>query len=196
MEKTPTRQGGERLSAYTVRPLEAKEGQSWDGFVRQSPQGTLFHTAKWHEATGQPYHIYGCFRQEILIGGMVLAANRNGAEASHYHRGPYLGLVLPPASGKYLTNLAYHRNITIELANYAKGQLRRVACLMGPEVVDLLPFIWAGYRFISLIPSVLDCATLTRHGITWKTRGETISGRRNEMESPLMIAPGLRRFWH
>src|SRR5208283_5388687 len=145
MDNEPLKEGASTTTPYVVRPLEANEGQAWDAFVRLSPQGTLFHTTKWLLATGQPYHIFGCFHQGGLIGGMVLVSNGMGKVSGSYHHGPYLGVVLPPGSGKYLTNLTYHRNISKSLAEYVKKQFQQFSCVMGPDMIDLQPFIWAGY---------------------------------------------------
>src|SRR6202043_2742893 len=133
----------------------------------ESPSGTLFHTTRWLGTTGVPFRIYGCYHQESLIGGMVVEiAGRDTAGHScfttwtaesqapgsssrddnpHITNCPYLGVVLPPPSKKYVTTLTYHRNILSSLAGHVRDQFATVRCVMGPEVVDMQPFIWAGY---------------------------------------------------
>jgi hypothetical protein len=129
---------------YLVRILDANEWPAWDAFVSKSPQGTLFHTTKWLQTTGEAFKIYGCFKDDCLIGGMVVEVVDHRI-AGHSHHSPYLGVVLPPSFPKYLTTLTYHKNILIALANYVKEQFQAISSRMGPDVRDVQPFIWAGY---------------------------------------------------
>jgi Acetyltransferase (GNAT) domain len=152
---------------YSVRVLEPGDFASWDSFVRQSPQGTLFHTTKWLRSTGTPFHIYGSYYHDTLVGGMVVeivarqaaghsffTTSTGESEAAdravgHAFSCPYLGVVLPPPGKKYITTLRQHRNITTSLATYVRDQFASVDSRMGPDVVDMEPFVSAGY-WISL----------------------------------------------
>jgi hypothetical protein len=131
-------------SEYRVRLLDENEWGAWNEFVKASPQGTLFHTSKWLRTSGLPFRIYGCFKDDSLVGGMVVEVLGHQI-AGHTHHSPYLGVVLPPPSPKYLTTLTYHKNILVALANYVYGQFRELSCRMSPQVIDLQPFIWARY---------------------------------------------------
>jgi hypothetical protein len=144
-ESSTSSKQSDLATRYSVRPLRAEESELWNTLVRQSAQGKLFHTYKWLQSIGRPFHIHGCFQQEDLVGGMVLIEDSPQFAIHSYHFGPYLGIVLPPAIPKYLTNLRRHRDIMTVLANYAKEQFTRIDSHMAPEVVDVLPFIWAGY---------------------------------------------------
>src|ERR1700720_594118 len=73
---------------------------------------------------------------------------------------PYLGVVLPPPSKKYVTTLTYHRNILSSLAGHVRDEFARVRCTMGPEVVDMQPFIWAGYRITLVYTYRIDLSDL------------------------------------
>jgi len=152
---------------YLVRTINADEWPTWDAFVSKSPQGTLFHTTKWLKTTDRPFRIYGCFHQDSLIGGMVVeivgpkAAGHSYFTTStdevqltrdfaphvigHALSCPYLGVVLPPPFKKYLTTLTQHRNILNSLAVHVKDQFMSIHSRMGPDVVDMRPFIEAGY---------------------------------------------------
>lgn len=141
---TSTKQS-DSATRYLVRPLQPDEGEMWNTLVRQSAQGKLFHTLKWLKSIDRPFHIHGCFQQEALVGGMVLIEDPPRVALNRYHFGPYLGVVLPPAVPKYLTNLRRHRDVMTVLANYAKEHFKAIDCHMVPEVVDVLPFVWAGY---------------------------------------------------
>jgi hypothetical protein len=144
-ESFKTGKQSDLAARYSVRSLRAKERGMWDTLVRKSPHGKLFHTHTWLEAIGRPFHIQGCFEEGKLVGGMVLVEASPRVARYSYHFGPYLGVVLPPPLPKYLTNLRRHRDVMTVLANHAKMDFRAIYCQLVPEVVDILPFISAGY---------------------------------------------------
>ena len=180
-------------AGYLVRAVEANEWPTWNGFVRQSSQGTLFHTTKWLQTTGVPFLIYGCYRHGTLTGGMVIeivgrqaaghsfftTSTEEGQSADHVvghaFSCPYLGVVLPPPTRKYITTLRQHRNITTSLATHVRDQYMSVDSRMGPDVVDMEPFISAGYS-ISL--RYTYCIDLSDLGIAWSNMTDK---RRNDI---------------
>ncbi len=184
------------LSPYQVRILEERDWPAWDAFVRQSPQGTLFHTTKWLGATGKPFHIYGCYHQETLVGGMAVEivgrqtaghsyfttltdeaqATRGSRDVvGHAYNCPYLGVVLPPPSKKYLTTLTLHRNILKSLAICVKNQFTSIRSHFGPDVTDMQPFISAGYTISLRYTYRIDLSDLA---IVWS---DMTDKRRNDI---------------
>jgi hypothetical protein len=171
IQKTARAQeSAESVARYRVRTVEPDEWQAWDEFVRQSPVGTLFHTTRWLGTTGVPFRIYGCFDDHGLAGGMVVeivghqaaghsffttwtderqaSISSERGDTGHMLNCPYLGIVLPPPLKKYVTTLTQNRNIVSALAEHVRDEFARIRCIMGPEVVDMQPFIWAGYTII------------------------------------------------
>src|SRR5580704_2058518 len=159
------RRSGTRPSRdYEVRPLEQSEFGRWDEFVRHSPQGTLFHSTLWMEGSGLPFRLFGCFRGEELRGGFAAGlANRRSAGHPHPALTPYLGLLLPKSEGKYVASLSANKGISAAFAAYLKDEFDSVEFRCPPEIVDLQPFIWAGFqaglRYTYRLPVVdLDAA--------------------------------------
>jgi Acetyltransferase (GNAT) domain len=185
------------VSQYNVRTIQESEWPVWDAFVHESPQGTLFHTTKWLTSTGAPFRIYGCYQEDALIGGMAvelvgpkaaghsffttstgeLEVNGNsvGNVLCHGASCPYLGVVLPPPSKKYLTTLAQHRRILNSLALHIKDQFASIHSRMVPEVIDMQPFIWAGYSISLRYTFRIDLSDLA---IAW---GDMTDKRRNDI---------------
>jgi Acetyltransferase (GNAT) domain len=152
---------------YVVRILEPDQFPAWDALVSESKQGTVFHTTRWLGTTGSPFRIFGCYHHDSLVGGMAVelvgrraaghshfnasalessaTGNSDGSLISHNRNCPYLGVVLPPPSKKYVTTLTQHRNITYALAKHVRDQFVSVESGMSPGVVDVQPFISAGY---------------------------------------------------
>jgi len=167
---------------YPVRTLEAHEWPTWDAFVSQSPTGTLFHTTKWLKTTGTPFRIFGCYRQDSLIGGMAVEiVGPKAAGHSDFTIGggsvncPYLGVVLPTPSKKYLTTLTQHRDILNSLACHVRDQFASIDCRMGPNVIDMQPFMWADYSISLRYTYRIDLSDL---GVAWNNMTDK---RRNDI---------------
>ena len=131
--------------SYEIRPVTEREFEQWDEFVRQSPQGTLFHSTPWLNASNIPFRLYGCFRGEEWRGGF--AAGVTGPRAGgHPLFTPYMGLLLPKSDARYVTTLSTNKGIATEFARFLKTEFDSMEFRLPPEIVDLQPFIWADYR--------------------------------------------------
>jgi Acetyltransferase (GNAT) domain len=131
---------------YQVRALDTSEFARWDDFVRLSPQGTLFHTTLWLDASGLPYRLLGCFRGSELHGGFALSlVGHRAAGRPHPSFTPYLGIVYPPPRAKYVTEISHHKEIGSAFAKFIKDEFDFLELTFSPEVVDLQPFIWQGF---------------------------------------------------
>lgn len=187
----------EAAGRYLVRTVEPDEWPAWDAFVHESPYGTLFHTAEWLAMTGTPFRIYGCYHEESLIAGMVVeivgpktaghsylttstdeverSGNSSGQAMGHIPNCPHLGVVLPPPHNKYLTTLTYHRNILSSLAGHVRDEFVAIHSRMGPDVVDMVPFISAGYTISPRYTYRIDLSDLD---VAW---GNMTDKRRNDI---------------
>jgi hypothetical protein len=131
---------------YDVRVLEAGEFARWNEFVRQSPQGTLFHTTLWLEAANIPFLLLGCFRGSEMRGGFALSL-LGDRFAGMPHRGitPYLGILFPASQGKYVTEISNNKEIGIAFAAFLKREFKQVDIDFSPEAIDTMPFRWQGF---------------------------------------------------
>lgn len=136
-----------RSQKYELRPLCDADEDRWNEFVRRSPQGTLFHTKLWLGAVDGEYRLFGCFRRDELRGGFAIGiTDRRSAVHPTPALTPYLGLVLPRPESRYVTELSSNKRITAEFAGFLKTEFNSIELRCPPEVVDLQPFIWEGYR--------------------------------------------------
>ena len=133
--------------AYEVRALDQSEFARWDEFVQKSPQGTLFHTTLWLEASGVPFRLLGCFRGSEMHGGCAIGIIRHRTAGRPYPSvTPYLGVLYPSSNAKYVTEISHNKEIGSAFAVFLKTEFDRVVDLaFSPEVVDLQPFIWQGF---------------------------------------------------
>jgi hypothetical protein len=133
-------------SGYSIRALERAEFERWDEFVRQSPQGTLFHSTLWLEAADEPFQLLGCFRGRELQGGFAMALlGARVAGVPQPALTPYLGILFPKSNAKYVTELSTNKEISIALATFLKKNFDWIESSFAPEVRDLQPFIWHGF---------------------------------------------------
>jgi Acetyltransferase (GNAT) domain len=131
---------------YSIRALERSEFERWDEFVRQSPQGTLFHSTLWLEAAGDPFQLLGCFRGRELQGGCAVALfGQRVAGMPQPALTPYLGILFPKWQAKYVTEISNNKEIGIALATFLKNKFDWIELSLTPEVYDLQPFIWQGF---------------------------------------------------
>ena len=133
--------------AYEIRALDQGEFARWDEFVQKSPQGTLFHTTLWLEASGVPFRLLGCFRGGEMHGGCAIGIVGHRTAGRPYPSfTPYLGVLYPSSNAKYVTEISNNKEIGGAFAVFLKGEFDRVVDLaFSPEVVDLQPFIWQGF---------------------------------------------------
>ena len=136
--------GPQPSSGLVVRALGEQEYAAWDRFVDTSPQGALFHSSAWMAASLLPGQIYGCFQNGVLRAGAPVY--RNGSTVNPPPYTPYLGVVLPPPVGKYLTSLSRDKRLSRALAAQIRSLAASGSCRFSPSFVDAQPFIWENYE--------------------------------------------------
>ena len=60
------------VNGLAVRELEALELDTWDRFVRESPQGTIFSESLWLKLLGYPFRILACYKGDEIVGGVAV----------------------------------------------------------------------------------------------------------------------------
>lgn len=134
------------MSDFDVRELGRDEHARWARLVETSPQGTLFHSPRWLDAVALPYALFGCFRGDELRGGLALGvtAPRTAGHPEPWLT-PYLGLLLPPPEGRVVATQSANKEVTAAFAAFLRTAFDSGYFRCVPEVVDLQPFIWAGF---------------------------------------------------
>lgn len=132
---------------YIVRYLNEGEYEQWDNFVDNSPQGTLFHKSYWLKASGQKFRIYGCFKNENLVGGLpIICKSKFGIkQAIHPPLTPYLGIVFKKNETKYVNKISEEKKISECIAKKVKKDFYFIRFNFSPFFTDLQPFIWQGF---------------------------------------------------
>lgn len=135
------------MASFEVRRLDAEGRDAWDDLVAKAPEGTLFHTTRWMEGTEEPYTVYGAYKGDRLAGGFVCSTRRTMGRSLAFHPRltPYLGMVVAPSQGKQVTHLGNVKKIARSLADRLQADHHYVHVKLAPGVVELQPYIWAGF---------------------------------------------------
>lgn len=138
----------------TVRRVEAHELDTWDEFVGNSPQGSLFHTSIWKRVIDEAYapaavEILGCFDEHGVVGGCVaLKRVRFGHRTAVLPLlTPYMGFVLREPGGEKLSDRISQESAVLERLASAMGEeFAYQNFITVPELEDTRPLQTAGYR--------------------------------------------------
>ncbi|KKH97839.1 hypothetical protein EO95_11790 [Methanosarcina sp. 1.H.T.1A.1] len=143
------------MNEIEVRELVPSEYREWDLLVEEVQPGTPFHTSDWVEiyrdVLSRDLRIYGCFRDEELVGGCPLfVKNLKGVlkvASSISNMTDYCGPLLKESSGSKASKRVQE---THEIFN----ALREFLCRQGfdsihlkfsPGIEDIRPFTWNGW---------------------------------------------------
>jgi hypothetical protein len=135
-----------------VEAVGLERHEEWDALVARSAQHSLFSTVAWldalAEASGEEAVLVGCVRGGALVGGVGLHVRRAcGFRAARTHPlTPFGGLVLAAVdgAGRTLHEAELHA-VSSALGRYL-GRFDHVRLLHAPELVDVRPLQWDGWR--------------------------------------------------
>lgn len=138
------------------REITKSDISQWDELVAHSPHGTIFHTTRWLNAcaefTGKNLKIFGCFRDDMLVGGCSLLIGKKWGVFSYAESNsgftPYGGFILAsfPNSGVHKLE-TFSRQVIESLTGYIeKEHYISIVVWNPPEFLDIRPFISHGWR--------------------------------------------------
>ena len=144
------------MSRIDSREITTGDLSQWDELVEQSPHGTIFHKTAWLKAcaefTGKKLKIFGCFRDDILVGGCSLLIGKKWGVFSYAESNsgftPYGGLVLAsfPTPGVHKQE-TFSRQVIESLTDcIEKEHYISIVLWNSPEFIDIRPFIAHGWR--------------------------------------------------
>lgn len=144
------------MPAYETRILSESDYPHWDCLVRQSPQGTIFHSSPWITTAAKLLLIrpvlIGVFSNTRLIGGCNLFLE---TPLPFYTRGtteipltPYGGIIFenPRSSHVRPGESREHQIIDKILEKIQALNCGNVTLTNGPGLVDVRPFVRRGWK--------------------------------------------------
>jgi len=127
---------------------ECVDVKSWDHFVENSPQGTIFCKTAFINALGIDYKIYLIKKgQEIVAGTIVLLNENKQLLKAPYPFTPYQGILF-----KDYSNVSAHKKITEEfkITEFIINEIifihNKFSMVHSPFLTDTRPFLWYNYH--------------------------------------------------
>lgn len=118
---------------------------SWDNFVNESPEGTIFCKNCFLESYGLPVRYLKCLNGDEVVAGYAFAESADGIVRLPYQL--YCGIIFKDLSGLS----CYRQNEIVfsvleEFAAYLFEHFNRVEITNHWDIVDMRPFDWYNYH--------------------------------------------------
>ena len=139
-----------------ARILEFHEYGLWNELAVQSPQGTIFHNSDYlqvvADASSSKLKIYGCFKNDELVGGCSLFVKDWGGVVSYAASSgpltPYGGFLLPGLDTSKVreSELVQHGIINTLCDSIREDRYSSITITNSPDLPDIRPCLWRGWK--------------------------------------------------
>lgn len=133
------------MEKYAVRQVD--DDSAWDRFVNESPQGTLFSTARYLCALGREFErFYVCKGNEIkAAAALVLSDDRTAVELDDLVI--YNGIMFAPQADQKPVKARQERfELTEFVIRHLCNRYSRIEMALAPQFEDARPFLWHNYH--------------------------------------------------
>ena len=183
MEKTSLRETGllDVLKMQNTMEVEIiTDDKQWDSFIKNSRNGTVFHTSSWFQASPHDFLKIGVFDKGYFLAGAILQINEHGI-GTLGTLAPYLG----PVSSSFLDDKRVcsekKRKVMSILAKNIRENVPKSTFFVCPCFESLQQFICAGFEAKLLYTMVVETIDLN------KTKSKFSSILRRNIKAALQI---------
>jgi hypothetical protein len=127
-----------------LRQLDRSEWPRWDAYVAQHAQGTLFHTTKWLQHTGEDVLVWSWEHQGTISGGFATVPTKGRLRILRYVKPPYTPYHFP-LFGTGKNDSATEKYVFYKALLKQLEGVRIIAFDFSPGHHNMLPFHWAGF---------------------------------------------------
>jgi hypothetical protein len=141
-------------SEYRLQKISSDEWASWDSFVRNSPQGTVFQTTPYLNAFSSAFkrniEILAVTENDELIAGLVVLPKKRGG--IRYTTSPYLipfnGIIMKDVStlGSYLKKVKFHQRVVSLIQQELEKRFHYSEIYLASSIMDIRSFIWQNWH--------------------------------------------------
>lgn len=133
------------LSKYTFERALADD--DWDQFIERSPQGTVFSSSVFLQATGQKLSLWKVFKNNEWVGVVVTGESDDGKSTCLIPFAIYGGIIKRQSSlNQPLPQIQTEEFRLIAAAiGHLSATYRNVQLGLCPELRDMRPFLWHNY---------------------------------------------------
>ena len=131
----------------SIRILDKNEYMEWDGFVKNSPQGSLFSSIMWLEMYGEPYKIFASFKGKEMVGGAAIIEDGTGKNTSPLvYFTPYQGILYRDNGSMNISDrISLEKNIAVCLIEELEKIYRNISLYNHWNFKDARAFYWHCY---------------------------------------------------
>ncbi|QSE96805.1 hypothetical protein [Fulvivirga lutea] len=167
-----------------LHQLDENDYHFWDEYVRNHPEGTIFHTSKWLQSHRGDLVVLVEKKANRILGGVAfIVKNRFGVKGIHNlpytpFRGPLFGDI---NSKKHFKSHSKKADFIEQVTN--KLKYGHVEFLLSTNDFNTLPYKWSGFTDQRLVTyQINDIANYSINNVTSNKRRE-IEGFLNLMEN-------------
>ena len=144
-----------KANDFEARILEDYEYSLWNELAVQSPQGSIFHNSDYlrmvADASSRKINIYGCFKDDELVGGCPLFVKRSRGGNSAISKGPntpYAGFLLPDQDSTNVrkSELVQHGILNTLCDRIQRDRYSSITITNSPDLLDIRPCLWRGWE--------------------------------------------------
>lgn len=131
-----------------VRRFDSQNWAQWEAFVSNSPQGTIFSERLWLSLLGLNYHLYGCFKGDEMVGGVVACedAARPDCTSEIIPLTPFQGILFRDNSQmRTTTRESLERKTASAMADALEKDFQNLTFVNHYTIHDIRPFYWMTY---------------------------------------------------
>jgi len=144
---------------------EIMDKQSWNKLWKEAIGGRVYSSTIWLEAVSDAYglelKILGVFNGAELVGGLPLFIKKKQIIIPPFT--PYNSVILKLSETKYPYKKIYRiHSIMLNLIEYLEkqGKYSQITFIHTPDIRDIRPFIWKGWRVSPLYTYVLSISNV------------------------------------
>jgi Acetyltransferase (GNAT) domain len=137
---------------------EILDTKKWDEFIRDTWDGTIFHTSSWFELSPYNFLKLGVSEKGRLLAGVILQVNEKGS-GTLGTLAPYLGPVFSKSIGDKV-NPEIKRKITSILVQAIRKKVPESTFFSSPWVESLQQFVCTGFEVKLLYTSIVETTDL------------------------------------
>jgi Acetyltransferase (GNAT) domain len=137
---------------------EVLDTEKWDEFIRDTWDGTIFHTSSWFKLSPHNFLRLGVSEKGRILAGAILQVNENGFGVLGT-LAPYMGPVFSKSIGDKI-NPEIKRRVTSILLNAIRGKVPKSTFFTSPWIESLQQFVCMGFEAKLLYTSVVSTTDL------------------------------------
>lgn len=186
-----------------ARVIEENEYNLWDDFVLSSPQGSIFTSIDWLQASSEycnrPLKLFGCFDEDVLIGGCPIYIH--GANiilnkaSSNAFMSPYGGILLPYNNSSKVRDIESKNNkiINTMIGEIVKSNYDIIQITNSPSLIDVRPLSWNNWKTQILYTYLLPLRSELPTSISKKARNTIRKAENSNINVQKKV--DLERYW-